>query len=160
MNLSIVDWFGYNLSPQGRMRVIKDAGFSGVMLLWADYFDKDYKLFPEYARKAGLYIDNTHAPYVNANNRRYSQAIKRKYCCGKYEPPGLSGAHFSGHSTLRLGFCFDSRHCNVFTPDVDFLSLYGDKLMALHLHENNGVERLAFFTLFQVILSGVILDES
>lgn len=36
----------------------------------------------------------------------------------------------------RLGFCFDSGHCNVFTPNVDFLALYGDKLMALHLHDN------------------------
>ena len=68
MNLSIVDWFGYNLSPQHRMRVIKEAGFTGVMLLWADYFDKDYKLFPDYARNAGLIIDNAHAPYLNANH--------------------------------------------------------------------------------------------
>ena len=68
MNLSIVDWFGYNLPPRDRMRAIKEAGFSGVMLLWADYFDKDYKLFPDYARNAGLIIDNAHAPYLNANH--------------------------------------------------------------------------------------------
>ena len=42
MNLSIVDYFGYNLSPQERLRLIKEAGFGGVMLLWAGYFDKDY----------------------------------------------------------------------------------------------------------------------
>ena len=52
MNLSIVDWFGYNLSPQDRMRFIKDAGFDGVLLLWADYFDKDFMRFPEYAKNA------------------------------------------------------------------------------------------------------------
>ena len=39
MNLSIVDRFGYNLSPHDRMRLIKRAGFDGVLLLWADYFD-------------------------------------------------------------------------------------------------------------------------
>ena len=68
MNLSIVDWFGYNLSPKDRMRLIKEAGFSGVLLLWADYFDKDYMHFPDYARNAGLHVENAHAPYMNAND--------------------------------------------------------------------------------------------
>ena len=67
MKLAIVDWFGYNLSPQERMSLIKEAGFFGV-LLWIDYFDKDYKKFPEYARKAGLFVENVHAPYLNANS--------------------------------------------------------------------------------------------
>ena len=40
----------------------------------------------------------------------------------------------------RLGFCFDSGHCNLFMPDVDLLSLYGEKLMALHLHDNDGAD--------------------
>ena len=31
---TIVDYFGYNLSPQDRMRVIRQAGFDGVILLW------------------------------------------------------------------------------------------------------------------------------
>jgi L-ribulose-5-phosphate 3-epimerase len=68
MNLSIVDYFGYNLPPQERLRLIKEAGFGGVMLLWADYFDKDYKLFPEYAGKVDLQIENAHAPYLRAND--------------------------------------------------------------------------------------------
>lgn len=38
------------------------------MLLWADYFDKDYKLFPEYASIIGLQIENAHAPYLRAND--------------------------------------------------------------------------------------------
>ena len=68
MNLSIVDYFGYNLRPQERLRLIKEAGFSSVMLLWAGYFDKDYNLFPEYARNIGLQIENAHAPYLRAND--------------------------------------------------------------------------------------------
>jgi L-ribulose-5-phosphate 3-epimerase len=68
MNLSIVDYFGYNLPPQERLRLIKEAGFGGVMLLWAGYFDKDYNLFPEYARNIGLQIENAHAPYLRAND--------------------------------------------------------------------------------------------
>ncbi len=68
MNLSIVDYFGYNLPPQERLRLIKEAGFSSVMLLWADYYDKDYKQFPEYASKICLKIENAHAPYLRAND--------------------------------------------------------------------------------------------
>ena len=197
MNLSIVDWFGYNLPPRDRMRAIKEAGFSGVMLLWADYFDKDYKLFPEYARNAGLIIDNAHAPYLNANHlwedtidgqEAYQEIITCLEDCAAYtvstivmHPENKKGtatvslpcdfsigiermkrivdiaeklnvnvaienmSHpeyleriFRDIQSERLGFCFDSGHCNVFTPNVDFLALYGDKLMALHLHDNDG----------------------
>ena len=199
MNLSIVDWFGYNLAPRDRMRAIKEAGFSGVMLLWADYFDKDYKLFPEYARNAGLNIDNAHAPYQNANflwedtirgKEAYQEIIACLEDCAAYNIPTLimhpenkTGTEtvglphdfsigierikrivetaerlnlniamenmsrpeylehiFKNIKSQRLGFCFDSGHCNVFTPNVDFLALYGDKLMALHLHDNDGSE--------------------
>jgi L-ribulose-5-phosphate 3-epimerase len=37
----------------------------------------------------------------------------------------------------RLGFCLDSGHQHCRTKDVDFLSLYGSRLMALHLHDND-----------------------
>lgn len=67
MNYTIVDYFGYDLSPKERMQAIKQAGFDGVILLWADYFDADYKDFPRYARQAGLYIENAHAPYRQAH---------------------------------------------------------------------------------------------
>lgn len=199
MNLSIVDWFGYNLSPHDRMRYIKEAGFSGILLLWADYFDEDYKLFPEYARNAGLYVENVHAPYMNANafwedtisgQEAYQEIVTCVEDCAVHniptlvmhpenkngtetvEPPcnfsiGIErmkriidtaerlsvniavenmsrpeylGRIFNNIQSERLGFCFDSGHCNVFTPDIDLLSLYGDKLMALHLHDNNGAE--------------------
>ena len=45
---------------------------------------------------------------------------------------------FSSITSKRLGFCFDSGHWNVFLPDIDLLGLYGNRLMALHLHDNNG----------------------
>jgi len=54
--------------------------------------------------------------------------------------PEYLGRIFNNIQSERLGFLFDSGHCNVFTPDIDLLSLYGDKLMALHLHDNNGAE--------------------
>ena len=37
-----------------------------------------------------------------------------------------------------LGFCFDSGHWNLCTPDVDLLGDYGDRLNAVHLHDNFG----------------------
>lgn len=37
-----------------------------------------------------------------------------------------------------LKFCLDVGHNHAFTPDVDFIKLYGDKLITLHLHDNLG----------------------
>lgn len=65
---TIVDYFGYNLTPCERMRCIREAGFDGVILLWADYFDPDYRDFPKYAAREGLFVENTHAPYQYAND--------------------------------------------------------------------------------------------
>lgn len=47
---------------------------------------------------------------------------------------------FNNIHSERMGFCFDSGHWNVFMPNIDLLTLYGDRLMALHLHDNNGEE--------------------
>lgn len=46
---------------------------------------------------------------------------------------------FSHISSERLGFCFDSGHQNCFSPMLDLLLLYADRLMALHLHDNKGL---------------------
>jgi len=68
MDMTIVDWFGYNLPPQERMRLIKEAGFTGIIgVMWTDQFDNDYKSFPEYARNAGLNIENMHGLWVGTN---------------------------------------------------------------------------------------------
>lgn len=37
-----------------------------------------------------------------------------------------------------VGFCYDSGHHHCFTPTVDLLSMFGSRLMALHLHDNDG----------------------
>lgn len=39
-----------------------------------------------------------------------------------------------------IAFCYDSGHANAWCKDVDWLSLYGDRLAAVHLHDNNGIE--------------------
>ena len=37
-----------------------------------------------------------------------------------------------------LKFCCDIGHNHAFTPNIDFLNIYKDKLIALHLHDNLG----------------------
>ncbi len=49
-------------------------------------------------------------------------------------------AIFKNVQSDKLGFCFDSGHWNVFTPKADLLSLYGHKLKAVHLHDNDGID--------------------
>lgn len=37
-----------------------------------------------------------------------------------------------------IGFCYDCCHHYNYNPDDDLLSMYGSRLMALHLHDNGG----------------------
>lgn len=37
-----------------------------------------------------------------------------------------------------FGFCYDVGHHNLYSKNVDLLSLYGDRLIAVHLHDNYG----------------------
>lgn len=195
MKYTIVDYFGYNLSPQDRMRAIKQAGFDGVILLWTDSFDVDYRDFPKYAEQVGLFVENTHAPYIPANTiwkdtiagQAYTDSILR--CiedCSVYHIPTLVMHPINGMTPLpenssigidrfkriiesaekydiniaienqgnpeyidfvfkniqseKLHFCFDSGHERYYSPHWNLLKLYGDKLIALHLHDNNGKE--------------------
>ena len=39
-----------------------------------------------------------------------------------------------------LKFCWDVGHSNCFSKDIKFVDKYKDKLIALHLHDNNGLE--------------------
>ncbi|MDF2543390.1 MAG: xylose isomerase [Herbinix sp.] len=38
----------------------------------------------------------------------------------------------------RIGFCYDCGHHYRYYPDVDLLSMYGSRLMALHMHDIGG----------------------
>ena len=46
----------------------------------------------------------------------------------------------------RIGFCYDCCHHYNYYPSYDLLSMYGSRLMALHLHDYNGnpLHRLPF----------------
>ena len=45
---------------------------------------------------------------------------------------------FERIASPNLRFCYDSGHQNCNEPEIDLLSLFGDKLEALHLHDNDG----------------------
>ena len=62
--IAIYDWFGYELPVKERYRLIKEAGFDGVLLWWSEYLDRnDYRNGPQIARGEGLAIENIHAPF-------------------------------------------------------------------------------------------------
>ena len=39
-----------------------------------------------------------------------------------------------------IAFCYDTGHANLWCKETDWLSLYADRLAAVHLHDNNGNE--------------------
>jgi len=36
----------------------------------------------------------------------------------------------------RLGFCYDCGHNYLYTPEIDFIAKYGDRVIAVHLQDN------------------------
>lgn len=195
--ITIYDWFGYELNIKERYKLIKEAGFDGVLLWWSNGFGRDsigwndYRNGPRIAREAGLYIENIHTPVQSQNNLWldnldgesltdcYLQCIND---CAEFEIPamvvhlpddnhpynvlgldrikriaekaeqlGVNVAlenlrNFSNLSYVlgqveshRIGFCYDCCHHNNYNTDNDLLSIYGYRLMALHLHDNGGV---------------------
>ncbi len=189
--LAIYDWFGYDLPIKDRYRLIKAAGFDGILMWWSDGFDRgDYRSGPQLAREAGLFIENIHTPIQNQNNlwldNLAGEALADCYLqcvadCAEFEIPTMV-VHLPNddypHNRLgldrikmitekaeqlgvnvalenlrnftnltyvleqvdskRVGFCYDCCHHNNYCPDTDLLSLYGSRLMALHLHDNSG----------------------
>lgn len=49
---------------------------------------------------------------------------------------------FSELENKYLKFCYDSGHNNCFDSYCDYLNEYGDKLVCLHLHDNDGLDDL------------------
>lgn len=71
--LGIYDCFGYgagyDVPFEERYKLIKKAGFDCVMLWWSDKFGRGigYQEDAQFARNAGLYIENIHTPVYEAN---------------------------------------------------------------------------------------------
>lgn len=189
--ISIYDWFGYELPIGERYKLIKEAGFDGVLLWWSEDFGRGYYRYgPQIAREAGLFIENIHAPIQNQHDlwldNLNGEALTDCYLkciedCANFEIPTMV-VHLPDEDhlhnalgldrikriadraeqlnvnvalenlwnltnlaymleqveSLRMGFCYDSGHHYRYYPDKDFLSLYGSRLMAVHLHDDNG----------------------
>lgn len=196
-NISIFSWFGFPIPMGERFKLIKAAGFDGVMLWWSDEYaevDGSKSLHPELARLNGLFIENIHTPIIR-NNCLWKEgtdgdAFEKTILdciddCKNFEIPtavvhinngdnppnyshiGLDRLNrlveaaeknevnialenlrrpeyldfiFQNINSKCLGFCYDSGHEICYTKGTDLLSQYGSKLMALHLHDNDGSE--------------------
>jgi sugar phosphate isomerase/epimerase len=67
---SIHSWFGFELPMAERARLIKEAGFTSMMLWWSDEHQhpEDKKEdHPAAIRKLGLRIENVHLPFIHSN---------------------------------------------------------------------------------------------
>lgn len=194
--IGIYDCFGYGsgyeVSFEERYKLIKNVGFDSVMLWWSDKFGRgiEYRNDVQFARNAGLYIENIHTPIHKQNClstdnsdgesvfQNYLQCVKDCYeysiltmvihlpndehpinDLGKnrlYHIINESEKHniqiafenldniqnltltLSSFRSKNVGFCYDSCHHINFSSDIDLLGQYGDRLMALHLHDNGG----------------------
>lgn len=191
--ISIYDWFGYEVPIEERYKLIKAAGFDGVLLWWSDGFGRgqDYRNGAKYARNAGLIIENIHTPVQEQNNlsldnldgdslfKCYLQCIKD---CAEIDIPTMvvhlpddkypinelgidrikkiakKAEEFNINVAMenvrniqnvicvldlidskKIGFCYDSCHHVNYDNERDLISKYGNRLMAIHLHDNGGV---------------------
>ncbi len=53
-------------------------------------------------------------------------------------PEYLKWAMDTFNSNDWVGFCWDTGHENCFTKGIDYMSLYGDRLLCTHIHDNFG----------------------
>ncbi|MCL2487071.1 MAG: sugar phosphate isomerase/epimerase [Oscillospiraceae bacterium] len=191
--LTIYDWFGYEIPMKQRYRMIRQAGFDGVLLWWSEDFDRgDYRESPALARAAGLFVEDIHTPFDGINNLWLDNIdgealtdclLQCVTDCAAFEIPTMI-VHLSGGenppsynplgisrisrvvgkaerlginvalenlrhvayldyvlnqiNSPRLGFCYDSGHHNCRNPGDDMMGRHGSRLMALHLHDNDG----------------------
>lgn len=190
--IGIYDCFGYDVPFAERYKLIKDAGFDCVMLWWSDKFGRGdgYREDVGYARKAGLIVENIHAPvheqeYLSEDGTDgesvYQDYLKCVADCEEYGIPTvvihlpsderpigglglkrleaivlqaekydvkIAFENLNNIQNLELtlktfksptvGFCYDSCHHANCAPRNDLLEKYGDRLFALHLHDNGG----------------------
>ena len=70
MQTAIFSYLGRDIPFSDTLHMIKDAGFDGVMLWWADQnfaFNGKKEQMPELCEKAGLRVINAHMPFIQIN---------------------------------------------------------------------------------------------
>lgn len=192
MDKGISFYFGFDIEPELRAKMIKDAGFDCVItnadkkFVWQNgTIESQVKIF----KKVGLRLSSLHMSY-NAEDLHYfwenckkgeklkknlikDVKIAKKYgftCVvvhlfGEYSEIGKQRLEevlvlceklnvplaienindqklflkvFENIKSDMLKFCYDSGHNNVFDRNFNYLENFKDKLITLHLHDNNG----------------------
>lgn len=192
MNKGISFYFGYDIKPKERVKLLKEAGFDSVIttddkrwrfqngslrqqikllkqqgLKWTSlhmgYLKKELpalwqkgklgeklkKNLIKDVRKAKKYnftcvVVHLAGEYSQVGENRLLEVLE---VCEKLNIP-LAIENLSNFALFKqvfenikhpmLKFCLDIGHNNAYTPDVDFFKTYGDKLITLHLHNNDG----------------------
>lgn len=191
--IGISFYFGYNLPPELRAKMIKESGFDTIITTADKRLNKQngtikeqIKLFKKYNLKPSslhMTYDAKDLPYFwtrgikgTIMTKRLKKDVKlaHKYgfnsvvvhlfgeyskigerrilnvlkLCEKLDIPlaienincqKLFYDVFENINHKYLKVCYDSGHNNIFDKDFDYLTKYGDKLVALHLHDNMGV---------------------
>ena len=159
------DEFG-NPDYRDNPRLARDAGlfvenihtpFSNVNNLWVDSLEgiAEADLFLRIVDECRDYeipamvmhlSQSDPPPYNTLGLDRIKRIIDRAERLGinvafeNLRDPGSLEFVMNNIDSQRAGFCFDSGHQNYATPDHDLLRKYGPRLMALHLHDNDGTE--------------------
>ena len=114
MNTGIFYWFGYRLPMPQRFKLIASTGFNNVMLWWGDQFSGEDGLkekLPDLARSAGLFVENIHTDFENANSfwidDATGQAVYERYMkdvedCRTFNIPAMVVHLSSGDEQPRL----------------------------------------------------------
>ena len=71
MKTGIFTWFGFILSFEEKMRLLKEYGFESTCLWFGNEFaeiDGDYLTQNERAQRFGIAVESAHIPYYGANS--------------------------------------------------------------------------------------------
>jgi sugar phosphate isomerase/epimerase len=165
---SVMIWWGEreddSVPKERKPDIVRKAGlkllnahlpFTMVDALWKDTLDGEemFEIYSSYIDDckiheiptAIMHTTNRDAPHPNKIGlTRFRKLIEKAEKNGvniaieNVFMPEYMDYVFNNIESERLKFCYDSGHANCFTPEIDMLAKYGDKLAALHLHDNDG----------------------
>ena len=69
---------------------------------------------------------------------RFAESVGVKLAFENVRVPEHLRAVLDHFDSPNAGLCYDAGHAHLWTPDTDWLSLYKDRIFAIHLHDNNG----------------------
>lgn len=70
----------------------------------------------------------------------YCEKMKVPFAIENIDDPALFKTIFEKIDHPYLKICYDSGHNNYVDKETDYLTLYRDKIVCLHLHDNNGID--------------------